>query len=445
MKKRFLKLITLAILVAILIPGTSLISNAGGYEGEDITGYNPKTNEYFRYYWNEDTETTEKTYWQWDYDFIEEASGYRSVKSLKNTQTGEILKNGWYLVDGEDTYFDANGYVISGFINGRMSDDAGWELGYETVYKTDPSGLSYEEIDKLEKVNYGWITDANGSRYGATGYYYDSSSDNWADHGYKYGTYYLKGTVSFIIKDNDFETLEIDGKEYKFNADGYIATEGWFDDGYKYASYNENGTKTSEKWVSRWKYVTSDGSLATGWTEIGGYWYYFDSQKEMVSDQIVDGYFIDDTGVIAEGKGWYNNWYWLDEEKGTWEDRWIYIDSDGYVKTGWAEIDGEWYYFSNDKYSYGVMLSSAVRDGYYLTEDGTLAKGGWYSDWYWISEAEGTWDYTWRYTYSDGSVASGWTKIDGTWYYIHTGSDSYDIDGTTYYYWYSYYYCDFCF
>ena len=242
---------------------------------------------------------------------------------------------------------------------------------------------------------------------------------------YEYGTHYLKGDVDWYEDDKDYMIVNIDGKNYRINADGYVAGEGWFDD----------GVKVGEEWYPRWKYVTSDGSLASGWTEIDGVWYFFSyDTNEMYTSRVVEGYFVDGNGTLMS-EGWYNNWWWLDESKGEWQDNWLYIKSDGSVVTGWTEIDGYWYYFDDES---GMMYSNRTQDGYFLTEDGTMATGGWYSDWYWIDESTGLWDYQWVYTYSDGSLASGWTEIDGSWYYFYTGKDSYELDGTQHYYWYSY-------
>ena len=423
--KSILRTSVAAMAAAAIFSGSALTINAGGYYGVDISGYDAEKNEYFSYYWNEAINDTAKTNWQWAYDSVEDENGLKMVKLYQNTATQEFLKNGWFVVDGEDVYFDENGVSYKGFLNGRMSNDGGWGLGYNNVYTTDPYGIYGEEQDKLEKVKYDWIVDEKGTRYGATGYFFDDKSEN--ANGVTYGTKYLVGDVPNIKDNKDWNVTQIDGKYYRFEADGYIATDLWFDAGYQ----------IEDDWESCWKYATSDGSLAKGWTEIDGEWYFFDNDNVMVTTDVVDGYYIGEDGTIAEGLGWYNDWMWADENKVNKLDRWMYIDSEGKVSTGWTQIDGTWYYFSAADYYYGIMSTSSVEEGYYFTEDGSLATGGWYSDWYWIDEEKGEWDATWRYVYSDGTVASGWTQIDGTWYYFNTGKDTYDIGGKTYTFWYS--------
>ena len=413
-----LKTILAAVVAAAFFLGVGMSANAGGAEGTDPSGYDPARNLYYTYWWNSATDKSEKTEWQWDYDYVEVDGKYRNVTLLKNTKTEKVLKNGWYIVDEEYAYFDENGYVTYGFIGGRESKGAGWVLGYKTLYADKNTWkMDYMDRVKVQPVKYGWIKDAKGYRYGGSGYNYDG----------EYITWYLKGKVDYIKKEVDRDIVQIDGKKYLIEADGYLASEGWFDDGFK----------IDGKWESRWKYVTADGSLAEGWQDINGTYYYFDENNEMVTSQVIDGYYIGEDGTLMS-EGWYNDWFWTDEKKGEWEDNWLYINADGSVTTGWAEIGGYWYYFGDGDYDYGSMSSDSVADGYYLTSDGTLATGGWYKYWYWIDSEKGEWDYDWVYTDENGYCYNGWNQIDGSWYYFVTKQDSYEGEGKTYYYWYSY-------
>lgn len=73
------------------------------------------------------------------------------------------------------------------------------------------------------------------------------------------------------------------------------------------------------------------------------------------------------------------------------EERWIYRLPDGnQCRGGWAEINGQWYFFDMD----GYMAS------------------GW-------RQIDGKW----YYLYSSGEMAVGWSRIDGKWYYFHNGTD----------------------
>lgn len=85
-----------------------------------------------------------------------------------------------------------------------------------------------------------------------------------------------------------------------------------------------------------WYYFNSNGNMKTGWEEINGYWYYFNN----------DG--IMQTGWQELGGTWY------------------YFRTDGNMKVGWEEIDGKWYYFATD----GVLETNKVVGDWYVNNDG---------------------------------------------------------------------------
>ena len=92
---------------------------------------------------------------------------------------------------------------------------------------------------------------------------------------------------------------------------------------------------------------------------------------------------------IAKTTEFKNQWvqkgdYWLryDEEgqalRNTWfkdsNGKWYYMQTNGYMTTGWRFIDGDWYYFNQS----GAMTTGWVKteDGtwYYLKENGKMAR-----------------------------------------------------------------------
>ena len=107
----------------------------------------------------------------------------------------------------------------------------------------------------------------------------------------------------------------IDGKYYLFGEDGALT------DAVGFQKLADGSTV----------YVTKDASLATGWQQVDGIWYWLDSAS----------------GIRQTGWLWNNgSWYWLDQNTGA-------------MQTGWAKIDGTWYYF----YSSGAMATGWVKDG----------------------------------------------------------------------------------
>ena len=89
----------------------------------------------------------------------------------------------------------------------------------------------------------------------------------------------------------------------------------------------------------------NDGAMKTGWQQIGGSWYCFDSTGYMYSGrQSISGknYYLGSAGDGSMKTGWQkvdNDWMCLNGA------------GDGSAKTGWNSIGGYWYYFD----SYGIM------------------------------------------------------------------------------------------
>lgn len=92
----------------------------------------------------------------------------------------------------------------------------------------------------------------------------------------------------------------------------------------------------SSKW--KWCLEKDDGTLQTGWVQIGDYWYYLKT-----------------SGIMATG--WINHtdgkWYYLD-------------DGTGRMVTGWNKINDKWYYLNSD----GSMAVNITIDGYKLDING---------------------------------------------------------------------------
>ena len=147
-----------------------------------------------------------------------------------------------------------------------------------------------------------------------------------------------------------------------------------------------------------WKFVLSNGSYASGWHEINGAWYYFDS------------------------------------------------NNDNIMVTGWEKIGGYWYYFNPSGSMKHGWLSS-TRDGetiyYYMGRPGEPDTGAMYTGG-WLNDIDGSWYYL--YTEADaaenpareaGVMHTGWLyKSDGTSYFGSDGAAYCDtvvsIDGRIY-------------
>ena len=112
---------------------------------------------------------------------------------------------------------------------------------------------------------------------------------------------------------------QIGGTWYYLNSNGAMET-GWIQSG------------------SKWYFLNSDGAMATSWIQSGGAWYYLNSSGEMA------------TGWIQSGGKWY------------------FLNSGGAMATGWIQVGGAWYYLNSS----GEMASNTTVDGSTLGSDGTI-------------------------------------------------------------------------
>ncbi|MDH5093367.1 MAG: M14 family zinc carboxypeptidase [Clostridium perfringens] len=189
---------------------------------------------------------------------------------------------------------------------------------------------------------------------------------------------------------------EIEGNWYYFNSNGNMKT-GWEEiNGYWYYFNNDGIMQTGWQEIGgKWYYFRPDGNMRVGWEQINGYWYYFGSDGSM------------QTGWQEVGGTWY------------------YFRPDGNMKIGWEEINGYWYYFNGD----GVMQTGWQEIGgvwYYFRPDGNM-RIGW-------EEINGYW----YYFGSNGAMQTGWQELGGTWYYFRTDGNMKvgweEIDGKWYYF-----------
>ena len=126
---------------------------------------------------------------------------------------------------------------------------------------------------------------------------------------------------------------------------------------------------------------------------------------------------------------------------------WYYVTNKG-NHTGWAKINGRYYYFNNE----GVMQTGFLKNNgkwYFFTTAGYM-KTGWEKvkgKWYYFDPARGNmktgWvksDGHWYYLDPSGAMAHGWRKVDGKWYYLgdggamYKGPHVYKIDGVYYFF-----------
>ena len=351
--------------------------------------------------------------------------------------SGECAMSQWLRIGGSYYYFDDYGLACVGWQNIAGDDYYFYDDG-TMASSTWVDGFYLNEdgvcLPDGEPVESGWQTDG-------------------------YGWWYVHEDGG--VTTNDFE--KIDGSWFYFDSVGYMVT-GWMQVG------------------SSWYYFGADGVMATGWQNIDGYDSYFSRSGALTTDSWVDGYYLDENGICVYG-GWVEqngNWYYLDEygvPVSEWQNidgndyyfgiynimvtndwvegyyldengvcvygRWIelngeyaYFDDYGRQVTGWQYIDGSWYWFND----YGLMYTGWFVDmqtgleyyfcesgevvtgwqnidgkDYYFYEDGSMARSAWVDGCYldfdgvWDPDAvAGSWgqdEYGWWYQFEDGTYA----------------------------------------
>ena len=104
----------------------------------------------------------------------------------------------------------------------------------------------------------------------------------------------------------------------------------------------------------RWYYFDAEGNMVTGWQYIGGAWYFLATEEDTKRmEGIKEGIMI---------TGWYFDPFYQ---------KWFYLDTNGAMVIGWKEIDGKWYYFNPvSDGAKGAMAVNTWIDGRYVDEYG---------------------------------------------------------------------------
>ena len=166
------------------------------------------------------------------------------------------------------------------------------------------------------------------------------------------------------------------------------------------------GLEEKPQWVGN-RYYNGDGSFATGWKRIGGYWYYFDpatgvkvTNKWIGSDK-GGWYFLQNNGTMAVST-WVGDYY-------VGKDGCMYADME-------AQIAGTWYYFN---YEGRIAAKAATQaalwelTNYSHVYDQLLTRNG----------SEGT---SLRHYNYNGTRSVGWYKTwdTGDWMYFNATGDA---------------------
>ena len=431
------------------------------------------------YYCDEDGALSELPNNQWTKVGIGEYSTYVYVRD------GELLKNCVAKINGVYYGFGADGYM------GRDTDFFFWneETQSKDYYHASadgslytnrwgancyygPDAKCYKGIQTIDGIQYGFteygsivksnFITADGSMYycDVEGRVVDKLSDNqwyYSEDGYWY--YVQDGE---LVKDC---SIEINGKQYRFDWNGKMQTQG--------VDINEDGSLrvNTNTWIhtgSSWQYYGEDGQPYTnGIYEIAGVKYHFSdgymSTSKIVSEDNIyyvadeNGYLtqIPDTGWILIGSDYYyaqngaivtsnirkiNGAYYAFDYNGK-----MYADeefernsatcrarADGslYVSQWYQDVDGSWYYY--DQNAAGVKNSKFEINGVTYLFDSTRAMKTngviQVGEEYYLADENGIWVQTpgwvlkggcYYYVKADGSLCTGLLEDNNEYYYLN--------------------------
>jgi len=176
-----------------------------------------------------------------------------------------------------------------------------------------------------------------------------------------------------------------------------------------------------------WYYYKADGTMVTSdWVQSSGKWYYLDEDGVMMQDQIFldkDGkwYAADKNGAMI-ANGWFSEKGESEKWDGTpyTETWWYYAGANGELIRGWKLIGGKWYYFEELEDIEPYMFSNCydgIKGKWYGFKGSGEMIVGWGQPW--IDDPGNVYpDTDWVYGNADGSLAEGWKKIDGKWYFF---------------------------
>lgn len=285
--------------------------------------------------------------------------------------------------------------------------------------------------------------------------------------------YFADGAI-----DSGFLYRETRVGKYYVGLDGAMVTNQWKKD-LKITYHNTFLDERIETYFEpydpvRWRYFGSDGKQTEGWAWIDGRLYYFieENEDEDLIGVLQTGWFEDDSGKYYLTEYGAKTAQWLeDEETGEWsyfkptgalaKDEWVQVktkwylfDENGIMLTGEQERDGKSYLLSDSGAMYTGWKQLDDGSWIYYKADGAMAKDEWVmvkNKWY-LFDAEGImrtgllerYDHTYYFN-DNGSMATGWKKLDGVWYYFRPADhangpqgsmvkDSWVLSGNKWYY-----------
>lgn len=338
---------------------------------------------------------------------------------------GTYAQNKVEVINGSTYYFDADGYMVTG-----------WSTIESNWYYFNASGCM---VTNAWVGNYYLGSDGVMATNTWIGSYYVDENGLWSpsklvkqDDRWRYR--YGDGTYA----QNKFEI--INGSTYYFDVDGNMVI-GWQEIDSNWYCFNASGCMLTNTWVGNYYYLGSNGIMATNqW--IGNY--YVKENGSIATNEWIGNDYVDASGKWVPNRWISNGRWWYRYGDGSYpaskfdviNGSTYYFDKSGYMVTGWKSIESNWYYFNTS----GCMVTNTWVGDYYLDFDGKMAISQWINDRY-VGQ-DGAWDKSKElYVMEQDSLGTrfvnqrtleyekdGWIKIKSGSYYVD--SNGYALVGT---------------
>lgn len=372
--------------------------------------------------------------------------------------TLSIVRNEWKKIEGEWYYFDNNGKMLNAEISndGYLLDSSGKLVNNTWVKLRDGRWALSNKDGKVLRDQWKWsgghwyyfnrmgMTITGASNINGKRYLFDENSkmqegSGWRSINNNYKRtkdwYYLNNRVpkvnswgkienkwyyfnndsimlTTLSKDKLMPTsYEIDSKNYVFNMDGSLSSDGWF--------RINKGSSTEWAYANLGKFKTSE------WLKYQNKWYYFDDNSLMYSSGVysINGvkYSFDSNGAMIETTGWNSS---VDKYN---EKMWTYINKNNEaMMEQWQKIDGYWYYFGYDGRMVSASLEYINNKTYVFDRSGAMLTEGWHFT-----------NNGWVYLNNEDTAVTGWFESNGDQYFAdnyfgHIKVGTQIIDGVIY-------------
>ena len=337
---------------------------------------------------------------------------------------GKAFKNQWRETENGWMYYDTNSnYCTNDLIHigdytYSFSDDGIRCTGWKSFYTSNTYvEWSYFDLEGHMLKNQ-WIGD----------YYVDCFGVRVENK-----IYYLDGSTYLFDENGHIKKNYLYQNQMYFGEDGKAYRNQWLltNNGLMYFSSDEHCCNNPGSLVDidgNTYTFDKNGYMLTGWQQLENEYYYFNQSGKMIKNAWQGNYYLQENGVMAKdcwiGSRYVNsNGLWTPSEwmqtNGKWWLRYgdgtfaknnfetisgqtYYFDGNGYMVTGWKEINNKDYFFNAS----GFMVKDAWQGAYYLGSDGAMLTNTFTKDGYYVG-ANGAY-YTNR-----------WFKDQGKYYYVN--------------------------